>query len=307
MASRDRTVERKIYFYRIDVGIADDGAPVPFRAEAALQQIDSLDFTTEGRYLELRGGDALCSWVDRTQQPQRLRLATIRRTGLPHLEEAGELSPLEISERTGLYEPIHIVFFPGNIVATEFNFYGPRPSRLGAYLIAKAGAPATMTVDPLLRGDIADQLNRLQDIRVFDLKVRASYAETLAQLNEDIGRAFDAVARAGAAQEVQVILRPQPYSRNSLSQRLLGFVRRLASDATVRENASRFHIRGFDEGTGRVEEIDVLRDQLIAKRRMVRLSDRTRAIDSTSAYGAIEEAYEELRPDLEAAASARSA
>lgn len=303
MSSRDRTVERKIYFYRIDLGTENDGAPVSFRLGPALNILDGLPFTEQGRYLQLPGGNALSCWVDSTRSPQRMRLATIRRTGLPHLEEGGELSPLQISERTGLYEPIHIVFFPRNIVAAEFNFYGPRASQLGRYLIAKANAPATTTVDPLLRRDVTDQLRRLQDIRVFDLKVHASYTDTLSQLNDDLGSAFEAAARVGEAQEVQVVLQPQPYSRNSLSQRLLGIVRRLANDSHLRENATRFHIRGFDEGTGRVEDIDVLRDHLIAKRHMVRLADRTRAIDPASAYASIQEAYEELRHDLESAAS----
>jgi hypothetical protein len=303
MSSRDRTVERKIYFYRIDLGMDDDGTPVPFRPAPALNILDGLDFSEQGRYLQLPGGNALSCWVDSTRAPQRMRLATIRRTGLPHLEEGGELSPLEISERTGLYEPIHIVFFPRNIVAAEFNFYGPRASRLGQYLIAKANVPATTSVDPLLRRDITEQLRRLQDIRVFDLKVHASYIDTLSQLNDDLGSAFAAAARVGDAQEVHLVLQPEAYSRNSLAQRLLGIVRRLANESSLRENATRFHIRGFDEGTEKVEEVDVLRDHLIANRRMVRLADRTRAIDPASAYTSIQEAYEELKEDLESAAS----
>lgn len=303
MGSSDRTVERKIYFYRIDLGMEDDGTPTPFRPTTALNTLNTLDFTEQGRYLQLSGGNALSCWVDSTRSPQRMRLATIRRTGLPHLEEGGELSPLEISERTGLYEPIHIVFFPKNIVAAEFNFYGPRASRLGQYLIAKANAPAATTVAPLLRRDIMEQLRRLQDVRIFDLKVHASYTETLSQLNDDLGSAFEAAARVGDAQEIHLVLQPQAYSRNSLSQRLLGIVRRLAGESHLRENATRFHIKGFDEGTGKVEEVDVLRDQLIAKRRMVRLADRTRAIDPDSAYASIQEAYEELKDDLESAAS----
>ena len=58
----------------------------------------------------------------------------IRRTGLPQLEQAGTVSDLKIADNAGLVEAVHVVFFPDNIVGADFNFYGPRLSRLGYYL-----------------------------------------------------------------------------------------------------------------------------------------------------------------------------
>jgi len=46
----------------------------------------------------------------------------------------------------------------------------------------------------------------------------------------------------------------------------------------------------------------LLNDKLIAKRHVVRLDERTRALDPDSAYAAIEDSYFELREHLEAAA-----
>lgn len=53
---------------------------------------------------------------------------------MPLVEEAGGLNGLNLTTNQGLYEPIHLQVFANNIIGVEFNFYGPRPSRLGSYL-----------------------------------------------------------------------------------------------------------------------------------------------------------------------------
>lgn len=58
----------------------------------------------------------------------------------------------------------------------------------------------------------------------------------------------------------------------------------------------------MNDESGDIEEIDVLRDLFIVTKRIVLQGERTRALDPTSAFEAIEEAYGELAADLEAAA-----
>jgi len=50
--------------------------------------------------------------------------------------------------------------------------------------------------------------------------------------------------------------------------------------------------------------VDVLRDELVASKKVVRVDSRSRALDPAATYAAIEEAYLELKPQLEAAAAA---
>jgi len=52
------------------------------------------------------------------------------------------LTDLNVQTFEGLVEPVHVVFFRGGLVGVEFNFYGPRPSRLGYYLQKMAGLNA---------------------------------------------------------------------------------------------------------------------------------------------------------------------
>ena len=53
-----------------------------------------------------------------------------------------------------------MVFFSDGLLGAEFNFYGPRPSRLGYYLNKVAGLKEFPVFDPLLRSDVAAQLER---------------------------------------------------------------------------------------------------------------------------------------------------
>lgn len=295
-------VERKIYFYRADVGTDDGGRPLPFNPTAGLRHINGLPFTAAGRYLD-EGDMRLCCWVDRPNPRQRFRLGQIRRSGLPQVEQSGNLSDLQIPANSGLVEAIHVVAFANNIVGSDFNFYGPRMSRLSLYLHEKAaGRCPEVTFEPLLRQDVAAELDRLREIRMFHLKIRASYATTVAQAQQDLGAAFEAAARAGNAEELEIVLKPRKYSRNALADRMLRAARTLARRGDLRTEASKFAVKGVRADTGEIEVVDILRDQLIARKEILRQSERGRALDSGSAYEAIERAFGELEEELNVAA-----
>jgi hypothetical protein len=288
----------------VNAGCDDSGRPLPFDPTSVLQCINALPFTVDGRYWDSGEGHVTCCWVDQEIPLSRLRLGNIRRSGLPQLEQDGTISPLSIPATSGLVEQVHVVFFPNQIVGSEFNFYGPRISRLGHYFAAKAkGLCPPLRFEPLLRQDVAEQLNRFQDIRLLQLKIRASYADILAQADEDLGNAFKAAARAGGAEELEIILKPPAYSRGRLSDRLLSAVKHLVRREDLRSEVSRFVVKGLNTATEQVDLVDVLSDLLIAKKQVSLLEDnRSRALNPMSAYNAIEEAYSELKDRLSVAA-----
>jgi uncharacterized membrane protein len=74
------------------------------------------------------------------------------------------------------------------------------------------------------------------------------------------------------AQEVEVILAPRARSREPISDRMLRVTRRLARRRDLRDEATRFHVKGFDPETESVEDIDILRDQLITRKQIVRMN-----------------------------------
>ena len=302
-ATQRPQVERKIYFYRVDAGLDAAGRPVPFNPVPVLRHLHGLPFTDDGLYWDAGDGHDTCCWVDVVSSRGRLRFGNVRRSGLPQVERAGEIGALGIPASAGLLEQVHVLFFPHNIVGSEFNFYGPRISRLSRYMAAKAnGTCPPVTFEPLLRQDVMGQIDRLVDIRLLQLKIHASYADVVAEADQDLGSAFEAAARAGQAEELEIILRPRAHSRQALTNRLLETVKRLARGQELRQESSRFSIKGLDAETERVETVDILKDQLISKKRIILENERTRALDSESAYAAIDEAYNELRDKLLVAA-----
>ena len=250
--------ERSIYFYRADAGLQTSGKPVAVDLKPVLEHVGELACADGQRYLAQDDGNVLCSWVDSVDQ-QRFRLATIRRGSSPLIEEGGNLNGLDLTANQGLYEPIHVQVFDNNIIGVEFNFYGPRPSRLSSYMRRVAGTNLcpTFTLNPLLRQDVVAQLDRLQEIRVLELAIRPSYASTIRQADQDLGAAFRAAARVGTPQLVTLKLSPEPHGRNWLGQRVLTTARTLAGRGDMRENTKIFKVNGLDEQTAHVEEVDV--------------------------------------------------
>jgi hypothetical protein len=295
-----KTVERRIYFYRMDAGTDDGGRPLPFDIRAPLAYLGTLPFTTDGRYLVEDDGDHTCCWPDEAPGAcPRLRFGSIRRSGFPQVERGGALTQLHLAPTSGLVEQVHVVFFPDAIIGAEFNFHGPRVTRLAPYLQAKAGDLCPpLTFLPLLRQDVADQLADLRDVRLLRLRIHASYAARVAEADRDLGAAFRAASRAGAGEEIEIIIRPRPYSRQPLARRLLYAVRRLAALGDLRAEVAHFSVKGLNGKTNQIDLVDVLSDQLSARGQIVCLDRHARALNSASAYAAIERAYAELRPRL---------
>jgi len=299
------TLERSIRFYRVDAGQNDAGEPLTFSARDSLATLHEL--VEQGdRYASPPDGRVFSCWVDALNAPQRVRMATIRRSELPEVEDGGLLSPLNIPATSGLAEHVHLVFFTNQILGADFNFFGPRPSRFAWYHNEKTrGKHPPISVDPLLKADVAASLQRMRDVRVLRLKIRRAYVETIRAANSTLGRAFAAAAAAGDAEQVELVLAPRRYSRTeSLKSDLLTAVRRLARRSDLTDgDVLAFHVRGENRDSGSIEEVDVLSSQVITRRRIVRLNERTRVLDPDSAYSEIRAAFGELREDIESASA----
>jgi hypothetical protein len=301
------TLERKIHFYRADAGVDDNGRPRAFDPAPALAVISTLPFAEgpSSRYLVDDDGNALGVWPAVTAARKALRFCQVRRVGLPMLERGGNVSDLNIADDEGLLEPVHVVFFADNIVGADFNFYGPRLSRLGYYLRTKAGdqVPVVQFL-PTLRRDVARQLDSLEELRLFDLKIKASYADAVRQADASLGDAFAANARVleGHSDEIELILKPSKDGRWGALRRLLPALKSLVGRGDFHENSAKFQVKGRNLITQQIDTIDLLKDQLIETKQILRLGARSRAVDPQSAYGAVEAAYQELGDELRLAA-----
>lgn len=303
------TVERRIFFYRIHCGTDDSGQPVTLDVGPLLRHIRGLPWTLTGRYMPSTDAGLICCWVDRAEPRQRIRLAKVRRAGLPQVENgSGALTALSIPASAGLAEITHMMFLPRNIVGAVFNFYGPRATTLAAYLRAKGpDPPPDLDIEPLIRADIVEQLDRFQTLRLVDLKIRPSYAEIVQQADDSLGSAFTAASAAvtDELKEVELILRSGRKKASDLGETIKKAVRWLARREDMRENTTRFVVAGLDQETRSTATLDLLSDKLVTKKTIIRQARRTRALVDTSAYEAIDQAYNELRRELEIAVSAK--
>lgn len=300
--------ERNVYFYRCHTDLNPDGTAEPYDPTPALEHIDALPFEGGERYAGAGDGAVTCGWIDALEAPQRVCLGKVRRSNLPALEEQGELRPLEIPEDAGIAEQTHLVFFPNNIVGMLFNFYGPRMASLRDYLKKlHPDTPNDLSIDPLLRQDVLEQLDQLRKIRVFDLRILRPFMNRLQQANRDLHETFSAAHEVGEAEQFQLILKPAPNSRGWIADRFLDIARGLAgivsANPEAKEEVTSFKVRGQNRETSSMETVDVLRDRLVVKKTVDLAGGRTRRLDPDSAYGAIIEAHEELEDQLVQAAA----
>lgn len=303
-------VERAIYFYRVDVGTDEAGRPLHFDPTSLLARVARLPWNASvtGRYWnDASDGKVTCCWVDRNKAPHRVRVGNIRRSALPELEEGGQLLPLNIPHGSGIAELIHVVFFKDNVAGADFNFYGPRISRLGSYLQCKAGqaCPRVLQFQPLLKHDVERQLQQLQEIRLLTLAVRPSWLSRMTQANESLSDAFSAAHQLldDPNGVVTITLKTPRYSRGWLPDKVLTYAKDIVRTPGWRDGLERFRVKGYNPNAARIEELDLLNDKLIAKRTILRQDDRSRALDPDSAYAAIESAYEELKSEIALAAA----
>lgn len=301
------TLERKIHFYRAIVGYDNSGKPVAFEPALALQAIEKLPFTegVGGRYEQYTDGNVVCLLPTPRGSSERLRFCLVRRSGLPQVERSGSFKDLDLEPDAGLSEPVHIVFFANNIVGAEYNHHGPRISRLGEYLHTKSNKIIQQVrFLPLLRQDIADQLDNLTEMRLFELKVHPSYIAAIRQADDSIADALEANRRMlDSPESVQIVARPSVVGRESTLRRFIGPVKELLSRDDLRANSDHFKVSGKRRDTGRVDTIDLLNAHLITSKRVVRVSERSRVVESSSAFEAILEAHDELADEIAVASA----
>lgn len=301
MADLPEEAARRIHFYRMHAGLEANGRRTPFDIVPSLRTINKLPFADPGRYMDNGDGNTTCAWIDSGKLP-RMRLATIRKTDLPQFENAGRLADLNLPVDGGLVEAMHLVFFADNVVGAEFNFYGPRASRLRDYLrhVAPVESQNLTKVRSLGRGDILAQLKRLDSIRLLTIRASPSYAEILAEEDTDLGSIMTAAANVDGAEQVAISISVAPRSRDThLATKVFDAIKRLAKKGKINEElVSKFEVRGFSEDLHRLDTVDLLKDFLVSDQKVTKVTARSRGLVSATVYQAIEDAYSEMKDQI---------
>ncbi len=302
---RPDVITRNIYFYVADIGIDEAGRLLLFDPSPALRHIDSMPLGGPSRRLRLPEDKTSFCWIDSPAEPQRLRLANIRRSGLPSEELDGVLAPLRIRQGSGLADAIHVVFFGDNIVGADYNFYGPRMAGLQRYLAEKApqwcrDLEFGILVDP----DTAQRLNRYEELRVLDLKMRVGDKEILRNYSRGLAGAFDAANEfLDDDAQFEVVIRPKLNTRKrGIGRGLLQAVKGMFLNEDLREKAQRLRVQGINQQGESEDPINLLSDDLVVRKPMIKQDARSRVVDPESAYEAIIEAHAQVQHKLGRAA-----
>lgn len=299
------TIARRIDFFE-----ALRNGNLPFSPSQALRDLASASAGSK-RYVQDPYGRISCSWSDTGASLLNLRVAYIRREDLPSIENNGALSSLTLSPGAGIAEMTHVSFFEERstkavIAAIEFNFRGPRATRISYHMRDKAPTScAGLYFKPLLRSDAARALARLDEIKMLHLHVAIPEHHLQAVVNEenDVWKGLSASASIGSARDVELILRPKRHSRDSFLKKVKPWIQRALGDGEFKENASKLQVTGLSRATGEVDFADLLTDYIYAKKSFVRLNEKTKAVESASAYEEMQKAYQELKVEIANAAT----
>lgn len=294
MSDDDLYVGRKVYFFRIG-HFAQFKEVLP----GAFQRIENLPFTDEGRYQkDNESSSRICVFPDSLSYPLRIRLGRTRRSLLPDVEREGQLKMLELHENEGLIDVCHIVFFEDGFVAAEFNYDGPKISKLSKYIYAKGynlpGAPQFL---PLFERNISDVISALDNVKVVDLTVPPSAAAMLRQADNDLASAVEVCASAGASKKVSLSLVSdlKTSKLHQLSKKLASMI---GLGTINRDEVDTLRVTGFSNGSTKPKFIDLLEEKLVTVEMFRRSTSRSRSINSDQAYDLIERCYAERRDKL---------
>lgn len=279
---------RKINFYRIFAGNNLAGEPIEYDVRNVLEYIDKLSFETDARYLKDEDGYDICCWVDELSTPQKVSFGKIKREDLPQIEHKGDLRDLTIPDEFGLAECVHVMFFPNNIVGMEYNYDGPRITRISDYLHAKSRAicPKLPIFQQLLQKDVVKKLENMRTVSKFRLKVRKSLFTSIKQADEGLAGTLQAARELGQPQEIELIL-SVGRTKGTLGLRVLNIAKRLLTLRDTTADLISGEIRGRNQ-KGDLEIIDLLSAKIVAEKRIPRKKTGNNALWKELVYKAIE-------------------
>jgi hypothetical protein len=246
----------------------------------------------------------LLGWCEGAPSDGKLILGKVRTGAFPLLEEDGKLRTLGVAVNAGLAETAHIMFFANNVIGVEYNHFGARVSDLVSYL-QYLNFARNVHADPLARADLVERFRKVTAyskvafwLSPSDL-TRASRAQTSIQA---------ALAACGASADQGVIVKVEIVpmkGEDHLPPASVSLTNNLAQDMI--DGSLMLHklaIDGYEDITAKGEtrrHIDFVRDLMKVHVQVDYQSVTSKAIDTTSAFRAIGEAYREHRNEIEAA------
>jgi|Deesub1362A_J573_1020465.scaffolds.fasta_scaffold04127_6 hypothetical protein len=305
------TVQRIIYFYKVE---AKKNGKIITNLANIFGYINSLSFSLNGRIRKLIDrNDHICMILHSTKYPIKGLLGVIRKEALPVVfkESTGNTKGLAISSDEGLYDPIHFIIFKlenrdktlmTNILGAEFNYYGPRPSRISWYV--RGVTPQLIDeikLLPIIRGDVEELLNKFSEIKWVKLSVNMHAAQALKDYDTTLFSGLDFISRFSGARDIELVLKPQYRKKKGSLALTIDKIKELIKRKDAQEALNQFKLKALSTETGEYEIIDLLNEFILSRKQVAKISDVYRNVDSDSMFEAINSAYYEQKTEIEKA------
>ena len=312
-------IRRKVYFFRADAALIDDGSAGRLAAFDAGPVAACLRTMSDNeRQLRRTDGRITYCRVYRSDRPQRLMLTSVSESDFPDAFNFSfsTFREFEIAENEGVALTTHFSFFDNNIVGMVAPYRGPGAGRLEEYLEKKVhdehpNINARVTLTPLTNRDFETRLGTFRSIKA--LRVRVSNYEVEGRgdsQNSDHQSDDQAVVGIlremrdiGEAGEYEIVWKPRKHSRETIPEQFMGIARRLLGrDDVFHDENDKIVVRGEIE-EGRTEEVDLLEGKIFFHTVVMKQSARSRSLAPGPAFAAIQEIYDDNREFLEQAAA----
>ncbi len=276
------TVKRQVYFYQI--AVMNGGFNDVLLQIQALVKDDIFWEPEENKKI-------FCTLIDKGKGVVYGSLHEWRANDFPSVASTDDtvVRPLKLGKKEGLVTTTHFVYFPEKeIIAMEYNFYGPRIGTLNKYLNEKMDNvgvknPLFLTFTALFSKDAVRQINRMGDITSISLMVRKNHIDSIKNFDDTIFSSLKTAAGFGDLEEIELVLRPKKRGRNPIlkGKERKSFLSRLKGYAQKNypgEEFDRFNIKAWDSQTGKVTEFDLLKDKMVYEVRTTKLNS-ARSVD----------------------------
>jgi len=304
-------VLRKIHFYQV-VLVKNNGEKIQKNTDFIhdiLSKISGQLIQQNDELLYLEPYEKLKTLTNTNRK--LYRISKIRTKDLPLKFDANkkDVSPLDLKDYEGLFEPSHFVVFDGKIIGAEYNYYGVRwvHSKL-VWLINNHLKQNTyedikrVEIKPIFKKEVYDLIEKFAEIRGIRISVATNYAKLLKQ--EDPQSFEQMFSAAELVDDMWVHLsftlgKGKRYGDPSKFEKLLKPIKKILFREDSKNNVNVLEIRGKLEGSDTIESINVLEELMLTEKRIPKLDDRTRAVNPDSMYREIIESYLALKEELE--------
>lgn len=294
-----KTISRNIYFYRLNAGFKNSGAPISVDLPMIFEHIDQIPFDNPKRYLPFDGRN-ICCWVVEKNYPIHIILGNIRTDTFPLLVNKGKFTPLDIVDGSEMAENIHIVIFEDYTLGFEYNTFGPRITSLADYINSKAHDvnKQIITMEPLIQRDQISRLVQLKTINSFTIRVKPGIVQVDRFMDLPILKVLEACQSGSGADSIEITFKASKkvgvYLSPDLLQSAVGIAKNIESDVMV----EKLQLKGVNSNTLEEMSVNLLNTKFMSKKQILRLDSNCKAVDPNDAFQKIEQAYNDFGDEI---------